>query len=185
MARLTPEEQKNILTLHYEGKSIKDIMQATGRSREAIVRLFVACGIGEGSVQLNQIIWNKAERMYDEKCRRNPEYYKERSRFPSFYDLPGEIKRNWYLTAHKLYMEEAKTVIVTIMGEEVVESNKIEKVDSDEEKTCHDILKTLNRHQMNLMYKIKSRIADDQKIFDTFNDDQIDLLCAMIRASHA
>lgn len=71
------------------------------------------------------------------------------------------------------------------MGEEVVESNKIEKVESDGEKTYDDIFKTLNRDQMNLMYKIMSRIADDQEIFDTFNDDQVNLLCGMIRGSHA
>lgn len=89
MARLTPEEQKNILTLHYEGKSIKDIMQATGRSREAIVRLFVACGIGEGSVRLIHQIWDRAENMYIKSCRN------QNARL-IFDALTEKEKRQWY-----------------------------------------------------------------------------------------
>lgn len=178
MTRLTPEEQKNILTLHYEGKSIKDIMQATGRSREAIVRLFVACGIGEGSVQLIHRIWDRARIAYEETC------YGQSGR-TRFDNLPEEEKRSLYKAAREVYMEEAKTVIATIMGEDTEELKGSKKVESDEEKTFNDIFKTLNRDQMNLIYKVMSRIADDQEIFDTFNDDQIDLLCSMIRASHA
>lgn len=178
MARLTPEEQKTILTLHYEGKSIKDIMQATGRSREAIVRLFVACGIGEGSVQLNQRIWDRARIAYEETCRGQS----GRTRFDN---LPEEEKRSWYKAAREVYMKEAKTVIATIMGEDAEELKGSKKVDDEGEKTFNDIFRTFNRDQMNLVYKVMSEIADDQKIFDTFSEDQVNFLCGMIRKSHA
>lgn len=178
MARLTPEEQKTILTLHYEGKSIKDIIQATGRSREAIVNLFVACGIGDGSVRLIHRIWDRARIAYEETCR-------GQSGRTSFDNLPEEEKRELYKVARALYMKEAKTVIATIMDEDTEELKGSKKVESDEEKTFNDIFKTLNRDQMNLVYKVMSELADYQKIFDTFNEDQVNFLCEMIRKSHA
>lgn len=111
MSRLTPGEKKTILQLHNDGKSIKEIIAITKRSREAVINLFVDCGIGEGSVQLQSRIWQKAEREYWKECRCS---YKSGS--PKFDELPMDVQNKWYEIAYKEYMAESQTYINTIMG---------------------------------------------------------------------
>lgn len=117
MARLTPQEKKTILTLHNEGKNIKQIIEATGRSREAITRLFVDCGIGEGSCRLDERIWDLTYSMYNDELRRQTGRSLRYGEFEKL--VPSDEKAQWFKTAHKEYMDRAQLYVDTIMGNDI------------------------------------------------------------------
>lgn len=113
-SRLTLYEQRTILKLHNEGKKISEIVKEVGRSREAITNLFVMCGIGDGSIRLQNLIWYRAEKMYDKQMRRN----NPNEKYCRFKDLAAGIQNDWYAAARKEYMVIAQKRVDDIMAED-------------------------------------------------------------------